>query len=594
MSKSKIINIAFACAIVIVIIISIAAYTSLASSRRNAELVKETFVTINLLGKIERSIINAETGQRGFIISGNYAYLEPYYGSKKEINFLLDEYKTLEAGHPANLLYFKSLDSLINLKFDEMNYVINLMETEQKDSAAIRINSDNGKIYMDSIRSKFKAILTREDSELKKAEDDTLMSSERAVVSYSFGIFASFSMIIFVFISLQKEVRLTKMLKQEAEASRQFFSTALFSIGDAVISTDSSGKIAFMNKAAEHLTKWKFSEAERMPVENVFSIFTEDTGAPVESPVQEAIETKKIAGLKNHTLLIDKEKNSINIDDCAAPILNDKDEVTGAVLIFRDISGKRQIERELNKSYEKVKELNKEMETKIRELEVLNRDLEAFSYSVSHDLRAPLRAIDGFAKILQEEYEIKLDDEGRRYLKIVRENAANMGALINALLDFARMGRKSLNCEIVDFGKIIDDCIRMYKDEIKAENVFTVKPLLPAYADGMLIAEVWKNLIGNAIKFSSKNENPKIEIGCEVNNSDVTYYVKDNGAGFNEKSAGRLFGVFQRLHTDSEFPGFGIGLALCSKIVRLHGGTIRGESKPDVETKFSFTIPGKS
>jgi light-regulated signal transduction histidine kinase (bacteriophytochrome) len=169
-----------------------------------------------------------------------------------------------------------------------------------------------------------------------------------------------------------------------------------------------------------------------------------------------------------------------------------------------------------------------------------------------------------------------------------------MGVFIDELLNISKIGRRALNYSIVDFNKLVEDAIIICTHDIENKNIFKIKPLLPAYADEVLMFEVWKNLISNAVKFSSKKENPSIEIGCEVIDSIVRYYVKDNGAGFNMSYANKLFQVFQRLHSDSEFSGNGVGLALCEKIIRLHGGTISAKSVPDVETIFSFTVPNKT
>ena len=594
MEKRKIINAAFLCAILILIAISFAVYINLTALHDNAELVKKSYTEINLLARIEKSIIDGETGQRGYIITRNNSYLEPYFGSKKEINILLEEYKNNISGSPEKLYDYSLLERLINKKFYELNFTVELKEKRLDDSVIARINSDLGKVYMDSIRSVMKDLLTKENLILKNNEVVALASSRNTLWSYSIGFAISFGIIIFVFISLRRENELRKKLQAEANQSKLFFSTSLISIGDAVITTDAKGIITFINKVAEGVTKWSSDEAIGRNIETIFNIYKEGTREVVPSPVKRAIETKEIVGLNNHTILLDKFGSEIHVDDSAAPIMNEKDEVTGAVLIFRDITAKRQTEVDLEKSYEQVKELNLEMDTKISELQHLNKDLESFTYSVSHDLRAPLRSIDGFSKIVLHEYENVLDEEGKRLLNIVRDNAVKMGVFIDELLNFSKLGRKALVYNVTDFRKLVDDAIVIIGSEEKNKTFFNIKPLLPAYVDEVLMFEVWKNLISNALKFSSKKENPQIEIGCNVTDTGVRYYVKDNGAGFNPAYANKLFGVFQRLHSDSEFPGNGVGLALCEKIIRLHGGTISAESKINEETVFSFTIPNKN
>jgi len=592
MEKRTAINTAFAGAIIIMLAIILIVTLNFSVLKENSVELNTSYSTINLLNKIEKSIVDAETGQRGYIITHNPSYLEPFYGAKREINLLLEQYKALETNQE-NLQQFFRLEEFISKKFYELNYTVSLKEKNQTDSVLSRISSNIGKGYMDSIRISMGKILERENSELKFFEEKNESGIKKTIWACGIGLTASFGMILFVFISLKRENAQNKRLRIEAEQSRLFFSTSLISIGDAVITTNETGAITFMNKVAEKITKWTNEEASGRPVETIFNIYKEGTREHVESPVRKAIDTKEIVGLSNHTILLDKFNNEIHIDDSAAPILNDKDEVAGAVLIFRDITKKRQTEIDLEKSYEYSKELNEKMDVKIKELENVNKELESFTYSVSHDLRAPLRSINGFSKIILDEYGQILDDEGKRLLNIVRENAAKMGEFIDELLNFAKMGRKALIYKVADFGKLVNDSIDLMGNEITNRNVFRIYPLLPSYVDEVLMFEVWKNLISNAVKFSSKNENPEIEIGCEVLDDSIRYYVKDNGVGFNMNYYKKLFGVFNRLHADVEFPGNGVGLALCEKIIRLHGGKIWAESNENIETVFSFTIPNK-
>lgn len=592
MEKRTAINAAFAGSIIIMLAIILIVGLNFAVLNNISLELKSCYTTINILSRIERFITDAETGQRGFIITNNPSYLEPYYRAKNEISFLHQQYKDIE-NDQENLNQFLHLEDFISKKFFELDYTINLKENNKNDSVISRIKSNIGKLYMDSIRATMQNILAREKSELKFYEDKNENSIRKTIWGGILGLIASFGMILFVFYTLKKENALNKKLRIEADQSRLFFSTSLISIGDAVITTNEDGIITFMNKIAEKITKWSNEESKGRPVEIIFNIYKEGTREKVECPVRKAIKTKEIVGLNNHTILLDKPGNEIHIDDSAAPILNEKGDVTGAVLIFRDITKKRQTEIELEKSYLYAKELNEKMDKKLKELENVNKELESFTYSVSHDLRAPLRSINGFSKILLDEYGEKLDDEAKRLLNIVRENASKMGVFIDELLNFAKLGRKALNYKVTDFGKLVNDTIELMGNEISDKRIFKIYPLLPSYADEVLMFEVWKNLLSNAVKFSSKTPEPMIEVGCEVQDDSVRYFVKDNGAGFNMEYYNKLFGVFQRLHADADFPGTGVGLALCEKIIRLHGGKIWAESIEETETTFYFTIPSK-
>lgn len=223
-------------------------------------------------------------------------------------------------------------------------------------------------------------------------------------------------------------------------------------------------------------------------------------------------------------------------------------------------------------------------------LKFINKELEAFSYSVSHDLRAPLRAIDGFTKILLEEYSSVLDSEGLRLLNIIVENANNMGLLIDDLLSFSRVSRQEISKSKINMEEMVKAVLNEFIDEDKKRR-FTIKLLkLPySYGDSSMIKQVWRNLISNAVKFSGKKDHPEIEIGA-LGSDRIVYYVKDNGVGFNMDFADKLFGVFQRLHSVKEYEGTGVGLAIVQRIITRHGGTIWADSQENKGTTFYFSI----
>lgn len=251
--------------------------------------------------------------------------------------------------------------------------------------------------------------------------------------------------------------------------------------------------------------------------------------------------------------------------------------------------------REQERAEESLRSLNAELEERVEartwQLEAANRELESFSYSVSHDLRAPLRAITGFSNLLWEDHKERLDDEARRKLGIIRGQADRMGALIDDLLRFSRLGRKAIERSLLDMTELARSTSeRLVRDEANGLEL-RVGKLPPAMADRNLMEQVWVNLLSNAIKFSSKTEGPVVEIGAIVEEKENIYYVRDNGAGFDPRYRNKLFGVFQRLHDESEFPGTGVGLALVHRIVTRHGGRVWADSRPGDGATFHFSIP---
>jgi len=249
---------------------------------------------------------------------------------------------------------------------------------------------------------------------------------------------------------------------------------------------------------------------------------------------------------------------------------------------------------ELKNNEKKIWELNTNLEEKIAartvQYETVNKELEAFSYSVSHDLRAPLRAVNCYAQILTEDYSPVLDDDGKTLLENIRYNARKMWVLIDDLLSFSRLGRKEIEKHTVDMNELMNAILIDINNTMQHHASIRCGSLPVVQADYRLLYQVMMNLVVNAIKYSSKKEQPILEIYAEQQNGKTVFVVKDNGVGFDMRFAGKLFGVFQRLHSEKEFEGNGVGLAIVQRIITKHGGRVWAEGKENEGATFYFTL----
>jgi len=259
------------------------------------------------------------------------------------------------------------------------------------------------------------------------------------------------------------------------------------------------------------------------------------------------------------------------------------------LLAIEDITERKQVLEDNRRLRE---ELEERVKRRTAELEAANRELESFSYTVSHDLRSPLRGIDGFSRILLDDYAAQLPEPVQNYLHDIRRNAIRMGQLIDDMLTFSRLSRQGLQTRTVSPIHAVNQALDELRMEREGRNVeMVIGELLPCQADPALLKQIWINLLANALKYSRRRDIARIEVGSRIQGEECVYWVRDNGVGFDMQYAGKLFGVFQRMHKASEYEGTGVGLAIVQRIVHRHGGRIWAEAIPDHGATFSFALP---
>src|SRR6266508_4586544 len=368
----------------------------------------------------------------------------------------------------------------------------------------------------------------------------------------------------------------------------RWLATTLRSIGDAVIATDEAEHITYLNPVAERLTGWGLHESLRAPFTTVFRAIHAGDHQPVANPVQRALREGLVISLDGDTILVSKDGREWPIDDSVAPIRDENDKTTGAVVVFRDATLRVQTEAALRRFNEI---LDQRVQERTAELAAANKELEAFSYSLAHDLRAPIRAINGFAHMLAEQVGPALGEDETRLIKVITDNSTKMGEMIDGFLALAKTGRQSMNLKPVDMAVLVRDVVDALRTAQPQTNArFEVGPVPEAMGDPVLLRQVWTNLLDNALKFSAARQPALISVGARQAEDGVVYFVRDNGVGFDMHNMDKLFGVFHRLHRADEFAGYGLGLATVQRIIDKHGGRVWAEAEPGKGATFHFTL----
>ena len=460
-----------------------------------------------------------------------------------------------------------------------------------------------GEMVMDSIHSEVQLLQNKENYTLNQQEKESNLAQQKSfslIYILEFSLVASliglFILIEYNLIKRRKTEEKLRLLNNELdqrvkvrteiiEKNENLFRALVENNFGMISLIDEKYNVIYRSHNNQVLTGWTDKERSEL---GIYNLIHPDYIEKHKEIMKElfANPEKRI-----HYSFPFKHKNGKNIwlEGISVNKLDDPN-VKGIITNLHDVTERKEAE-------EKVSKLNEELEEKVAErtaeLVAINKELESFTYSVSHDLRTPLRSIDGFTRTLHEKYYTSLNDEAKRYLNIVENNAKRMTRLIEDLLLFSRMGKQNVQQIEINMNELVNEVWQEFEKnrETKMNILFTKQTLTIAYGDAHMIKQVLVNLFSNAIKYSGNKEKPEIEIGSEVKDNKTIYYIKDNGVGFDMAYYDKLFGVFQRLHNQSKFEGTGVGLSIVKRIINKHKGEVWAEGKENEGATFYFSLP---
>jgi PAS domain S-box-containing protein len=555
--------------------------------RKESAEAENIILSLSTIEAILDDMQDIETSQRGYLLSGDESYLSVYRDGLDRLKNDTGRLKKVAFLFPSRTAKIEELLFFVRQKLQFVAHTIDLRKASGLDASLLLVKTSEGKILMDSIRRKIsrmeesdRAALAAENRERREASSST---------SRLFNIMA---IAFFVFLSLLFWYAYSNLKAVERyEKENSYLASLIEHTSDAIVSLDERGHIQSWNRAAEKIYGYTAGE-----VIGRFAPSVTRSGLTKES-IETLREKVLREGMVNQEVLqYASDGREIYTLASITPVKDAKGRFRGFVSVLKDITERKMLEEQLRLFN---RELSRQVDEKTgrlirvnEQLTSTNRDLEQFAYIASHDLQEPLRAIKSFLNLLEQKYGGQLDETAKLYIRQSIDGSNRMKELITELLNFSRVGRRHLKMEAVDMNRLTAGVAASLQPAIhEAGAVLNLPPLPTVKGDSTQLGLLLQNLIGNSIKYRRAGTPPVIELGVTEEKGRYIFHVRDNGIGFERKHWDSIFNVFYRLHTPAEYPGTGIGLAICKKIVELHEGRIWVESEPGVGTVFHFTLP---
>jgi PAS domain S-box-containing protein len=577
-----------AAAVGIIVVIAILGYSTTAALVDTAGRVERTLKTIESLDSVLLGVNSAGRARRAYFLNGDAAELPRFEEAIAQTRDVVAHVRALIADEPAQVARMDRLNPLIAERFSDLDRAIADQQARGVDDAREDTLARRGSQQLTRLAALVGEMNDIERTSLREHEQLARQSAAFAQAVDIFGTAASVAVIILAFAALRREnVRRTQSElalraaqsvqradRRALERATRFLDSIVEHIPDMIFVKE-AGELRFerINRAGELLLGMPRQD---LIGKNDYDFFPKLQADFFQEKDRETLEGGVVVDIAEEP--IDTPEGRRWLHTKKVPLPGDDGRPTYLMGISQDITDSKRTAEALRSAIEAS--------------EAANRELEAFSYSVAHDLRAPLRGIDGFSQALLEDCGDKLDEAGRDHLRRVRAATDRMAELIDGLLALARLASAEVRMEDVDLSAVAAAAVDELKRVHPGRDVTVeIAPRLWTRGDPRLMRVVFDNLLGNAFKFTAKRPQAHIEFGSRFENGERVYFVRDDGVGFDAQYASRLFNAFQRLHHTRDFPGAGIGLATVQRVLRRHGGRIWAESRPDHGATFSFTVP---
>ena len=571
---------------IVLLVNALLSYGATRTLINNDQLVRHTYQVINELEVTLSTLKDAETGERGYIITGLDAYLEPYQNAVAQIDAQVGKLRELTVDNPSQQARIPLLARKIADRLDSLRTGIDLRRSGDVEGAHQLIASGVGKRMMDDLRQFINGMEADENQLLSQRMEQSQKSQRDTILTFVIASLVACIVLIAAATVMISGINARKRAEEDVRAQRQLLQVTLSSIADGVIACDIQGSITFLNPVAQSLTGWSQKDAEGKPLVEIFNIVNEQTRHTVENPALRALRKGTIVGLANHTVLVTKGGTEIPVDDSASPIKTADGRMLGAVLIFRDITARRRSEEERSR-------LLADAQTARERAETASRAKDEFLAVLSHELRTPLTAVFGWVQLLQGR---GIDDATKaKALEVIDRNIRVQKQLIDDLLNVSQIiaGKLQVRREMIDPLEIVQRAVETARPSADAKAIvlrIESDEHVPAIsADPARLQQIVWNLLSNAVKFTSKNGS--IDVSVRRVRSNLHIVVSDTGQGISTEFLPEVFNRFSQADTSKTRPhgGLGLGLALVLQLVELHGGTVKAES-PGIGKGSRFTV----